>query len=186
MSYFNSELEIGRQIRRRPDVSLATTANTSLRLASLIRLVLVSTALLIASALVAASVARSSDGQVSADQVSADIAVEMQSIISAQIDAFRSQDAETAYSFAAPSIKAMYPTASGFIAMVQRGYPTVYAPQSYRFADAGLTPSGPAQAVEFVADNGQLWGGLYTFAQMEDGTLAISGVYLRQQDAQQI
>jgi hypothetical protein len=40
--------------------------------------------------------------------------------------------------------------------------------------------------VEFVSEDGQVWGGIYTFEQSEDGELYISGVLLRRENARQI
>jgi hypothetical protein len=110
----------------------------------------------------------------------------MQTIITAQIDAFLAEDADAAYAYAAEPIKMRFPTASMFARMVERGYPAVYAPQSFSFAAAALTPSGPAQQVEFVGEDGQVWRGLYTFAEEDDGRLLISGVFLRRQNERQI
>lgn len=110
----------------------------------------------------------------------------MQTIITAQIDAFLANDADAAYAFAAEPIKMRFPTAALFVRMVERGYPAVYAPQSFSFAASALTPSGPAQQVEFVGEDGQVWRGLYTFAEEDDGNLLISGVFLRRQNERQI
>jgi len=49
-------------------------------------------------------------------------------MITGQIAAFRADDAGTAYSFAAPGIKANFPDAKTFVAMVKRHYRTVYRP----------------------------------------------------------
>ncbi|MBV6657093.1 MAG: DUF4864 domain-containing protein [Devosiaceae bacterium] len=119
-------------------------------------------------------------------EVPGETAQSMRNIITAQIDAFRSNDAEAAYAFASPSIKMQFPSATQFISMVQSGYPAVYSPQSYEFVGSALTPRGPAQRVEFVAEDGQVWGGLYTFFEGSDGELSISGVFLRRENARQI
>lgn len=110
----------------------------------------------------------------------------MQEIISAQIEAFRTEDAEAAYAYASPAIRMRFPTANMFVSMVQRGYPTVYSPLSFAFSDAAVTDRGPVQLVRFVAEDGQLWGGLYTFTQNDEGELFISGVFLRRQNERQI
>ena len=53
----------------------------------------------------------------------------MQSTIEQQLQAFLRDDGATAYSFAAPNIKTMYPTVDVFMAMVRQGYPQVYRPR---------------------------------------------------------
>lgn len=118
--------------------------------------------------------------------VSSDLEERMHSIIAAQIDAFRAEDAETAYSYASPAIKRRFSNAQRFASMVERGYPAVYSAQSYEFIESALTPRGPAQMIEIVAPDGQIWGGIYTFSEDDEGSLSISGVYLRRQNAQQI
>src|SRR6187551_71410 len=48
------------------------------------------------------------------------------SLVSAQLDAFARDDAKRAFSYAAPSIRAMFGTPERFLAMVRTGYPVVY------------------------------------------------------------
>ena len=54
-------------------------------------------------------------------------------MIEEQITAFLKDDAETAYSFAAPGIRAMYPDKNLFFAMVKKSYEPVYHPGNYAF-----------------------------------------------------
>lgn len=110
----------------------------------------------------------------------------MQTVIRGQIDAFQADDAETAFSYAAPGIQQRFANPARFVAMVRQSYATVFEHQSFSFIDEALTPEGPAQRVEFVSEDGQVWGGIYTFEQSEDGELYISGVLLRRENARQI
>ncbi|MEM1288045.1 MAG: DUF4864 domain-containing protein [Pseudomonadota bacterium] len=110
----------------------------------------------------------------------------MQTIISAQIDAFRAEDAEAAYEYASPAIKMRFPSPSQFALMVQRGYPAVYSPKSFEFFESANTSRGPVQRVEFIAKDGQIWGGIYMFYENSKGDLTISGVYLRRENERQI
>ena len=59
-------------------------------------------------------------------------------IISEQIEAFQADDGARAYSYAAPMIQQVFPTAEHFMAMVCQGYMPVYRPQSFSFGQAGL------------------------------------------------
>lgn len=110
----------------------------------------------------------------------------MQSVIRGQIDAFQANDAETAFSYAAPGIQQRFANPARFVAMVRQSYSTVFEHQSFSFIDEALTPDGPAQRVEFVSEDGQVWGGIYTFVEADDGDLYISGVLLRRENARQI
>ena len=58
---------------------------------------------------------------------------QVREVISAQVEAFKRDDAAAAYSFASPEIQAQFPDATAFIGMVQRGFPEVYRPHSLRF-----------------------------------------------------
>ncbi|MEM0905876.1 MAG: DUF4864 domain-containing protein [Pseudomonadota bacterium] len=100
--------------------------------------------------------------------------------ISAQLDAFRAGDADAAYTYAAPSIRQMFPTAEGFIRMVRRGYRPVYEARDAVFLRAQEMPSGGyAQEVGFTDATGDTWTALYTLAQQSDGSWRITGCYLR-------
>lgn len=110
----------------------------------------------------------------------------MQTVIRGQIDAFQANDAEAAYAYAAPGVQQRFASPARFVAMVRQGYSTVFEHQSFSFIDEALTPLGPAQRVEFVSEDGQVWGGIYTFEQADDGELFISGVMLRRENARQI
>ncbi|MEM6710911.1 MAG: DUF4864 domain-containing protein [Pseudomonadota bacterium] len=158
--------------------------------ASSVRLMQVVFASLVAFALLAFAAATSGWAQSTEDNQPAlvpEATVEqMQTVIRAQIEAFRAEDAETAYSYASAPIKLRFPTAAMFVSMVQQGYPAVYSAQSYSFGDAALTPRGPAQRVELVAGDGQVWRGLYTFSENSEGDLRISGVFLLPENERQI
>lgn len=110
----------------------------------------------------------------------------MQSAIRGQIDAFQSDDADAAYAYAAPGVRQRFASPARFVAMVRQGYSTVFEHQSFSFIDEALTPSGPAQRVEFVTEDGLVWGGIYTFEEADNGELFISGVLLRRENARQI
>lgn len=110
----------------------------------------------------------------------------MQTAIRGQIDAFQSDDADAAYAYAAPGVRQRFASPARFVAMVRQGYSTVFEHQSFSFVDEALTPSGPAQRVEFVTEDGLVWGGIYTFEETDNGELFISGVLLRRENARQI
>src|SRR5690606_22264705 len=59
-----------------------------------------------------------------------------QSSIEAQIRAFLAGENETAYSYAAPSIRRIFPTVEQFMAMVKNGYQPVWKPRDFAFGDA--------------------------------------------------
>ena len=87
--------------------------------------------------------------------------------------------ATTAYSFAAPNIKTMYPSVDTFMAMVRQGYPQVYRPRSYEFGELKEEPGYLEQSVDIVDAEGRILdGGLYACARTPTGAWKITGCYL--------
>ncbi len=104
---------------------------------------------------------------------------EFQRIITAQISAFRADDGPTAYSFAAPVIRNIFPTPEIFMSMVKQGYPQVYRPQAFNFTEALIDPLGrPAQKMLVVGPDGKTYEALYSMEKQPDGTWRISGCTL--------
>ena len=114
-----------------------------------------------------------------ADGISHVEKTEFQRIISAQIQAFRADDGNAAYGFAAPLVKQAFPSVDMFMGMVKQGYPQVYRPQSFAFVDAALDPVGrPTQKVSIVGPDGKSYLATYTMQKQEDGTWRIAGCTL--------
>ncbi len=100
---------------------------------------------------------------------------EFQKIITAQIDAFKSDDGQAAYSFAAPNIRMIFPSADLFMGMVKNGYPQVYRPRSYKFTGAVIDPAGrPSQKVLFIGPDGRAYTAIYTMEKQPDGSWKIA------------
>ena len=104
---------------------------------------------------------------------------EFQRIITAQISAFRADDGPTAYSFAAPVVRNIFPTPEIFMSMVKQGYPLVYRPQAFNFTEALIDPMGrPTQKMLVVGPDGKTYEALYSMEKQPDGTWRISGCTL--------
>jgi len=102
----------------------------------------------------------------------------VQGAIERQLQAFLKDDGDTAYSFAAPNIKMMYPSVDSFMAMVRQGYPQVYRPRSYEFGELKEAPGYLEQSVEIVDADGTFWTAVYTLRQDADGSWKITGCYI--------
>jgi hypothetical protein len=102
----------------------------------------------------------------------------VQNIIEQQLQAFLRDDATTAYSFAAPGIKAMFPNEGIFMQMVQQGYPQVYRPRSHEFGELVAKGRGLEQTVDLVDADGEFWTALYTLEMQPDGSWKITGCYI--------
>jgi hypothetical protein len=101
-----------------------------------------------------------------------------QSIIRAQVDAFGRDDADAAYSFAAPAIKSMFPQADIFLGLVKQKYAPVYRHKSFEFGAAQVSDGKIAQRVHIVDADGEVWEALYTLEQQPDGSVKITGCIL--------
>ena len=103
-----------------------------------------------------------------------------QSAIEGQLKAFIANDGATAYSFAAPNVKQIFPTVDTFMNMVTNGYAPVRKPQSYSFGKVEQTgPGSIIQQVLIVGPDGKDYEAVYTLQQQEDGSFKITGCSLR-------
>ena len=103
-----------------------------------------------------------------------------QTVIDSQLKAFIANDGATAYSFAAPNVKRIFPTVDMFMSMVTNGYPPVRKPQSYSFGKVEQTgPTSIIQQVLIVGPDGKDYEAVYTLEQQPDGSFQITGCSLR-------
>lgn len=125
--------------------------------------------LLLCSLIGFAPVARAQDAQKQA-----------QALIESQIQAFLNNDADAAYSFAAPGIKARFPDRDTFFAMVKKSYEPVYHPGNYAFGRS-QSQDGDAilyQEVLITGTDGQDWTAIYQLVRQPDGSYKINGVQI--------
>ena len=108
----------------------------------------------------------------------ADDVAAAQSVISAQEQAFGRDDADAAYSYAAPAIRERFPQPDIFMSMVQNAYTPVYRHKSFEFGEAQVEGDRIAQRVHITDANGEMWEALYTLEREPDGSLKITGCTL--------
>jgi hypothetical protein len=107
-----------------------------------------------------------------------------QETIDAQLKAFQSGDGALAYSYAAPNIQRIFPTADVFMGMVERGYQPVRNPRGYAFGKAEQTGANSiAQQVLLTGSDGKEYEALYTLELQPDGVWRITGVSLKASNA---
>jgi hypothetical protein len=102
----------------------------------------------------------------------------VQSVIERQLNAFLTDDAATAYSFAAPNITARIPTDEIFMEMVREGYRPVYRPRSWSFGPIRENAGQIEQIVDLVDADGVQWNARYLLEKQPDGTWKITACYL--------
>lgn len=128
--------------------------------------------LLLAAFTIAAALAGPASAQSEAETGAA------RTVIQGQIEAFGKDDGAGAWSYAAPGIRALYPTPETFMAMVRKGYAPVYRPKSWSFGTVEQRGDEVAQVVEIVDPEGKDWQALYTIARQPDGTWKITSCRL--------
>jgi hypothetical protein len=107
------------------------------------------------------------------------IAAEVRAVIEAQLAAFAVDDAQRAFSFAAPSIRTLFGDADRFIAMVRTQYPVVYRPLSVSFLAPVQQDDDLLQAVRMSDADGAVWLALYLVQRQQDGAWRIGGCELQ-------
>ena len=81
---------------------------------------------------------------------------EVRNTISSQIDAFKENNIEKAYRFAAPNIQAQFPNPEVFGLMVRNGYPVIWRPKSFKFTKFQDLGNKSIQRVLFQSYDGRL------------------------------
>ena len=117
-------------------------------------------------------------GPVSAQQISDADRSAIQSIIQGQVDAFKRDDGGAAFGYTSPMIREMFGTPDIFMDMVRQGYPMVYRPKLFDFAEIVTRDGRPTQKVRVVGPDGRRYTAFYPMTQLPDGTWRIDGCYL--------
>jgi len=99
----------------------------------------------------------------------------VRTVVSAQLEAFAKDDAKRAFSYAAPSIRAMFGTPERFLAMVRAGYPVVYRAAGVTFLIPLRAESDLVQGVHLTDGDGTLWLATYRLERQPDGSWRIAG-----------
>ncbi len=93
----------------------------------------------------------------------------IQGVIAGQIEAFRADDFDTAFGFAAPNIKGIFQTPDNFGQMVRQGYPMVWQPGSVEYLDSDDNGASWTQDVLITDAAGRLFKLEYTMVETAEG-----------------
>ncbi|MEO6363169.1 MAG: DUF4864 domain-containing protein [Caldimonas sp.] len=110
-----------------------------------------------------------------AQPVSAADARAIRSVVEAQLEAFASDDAPRAFSYAAPTLRESIGSPDRFMAMVRAGYPVVYRPASVTFLAPVRVQGQTVQGVHFTDAAGALFLATYRLERQPDRSWRISG-----------
>ena len=111
---------------------------------------------------------------------------EIKSIVNQQLEAFKNDDFEKAYSFASPTIKKMFSSPEVFKKMVIGGYQAVYRPQSIKIGSVEIIKGVATLKVYLVDPNGEFVTANYLMEQQEDGEWLIGGCILSKAESDEI
>ena len=99
----------------------------------------------------------------------------IRSVISGQLQAFRRDDAQKAFSYAAPSIKEKFKTPKKFLKMVRRYYFPVYRPRDFEFRPIQMVDDKIIQPLAVIGPSGVQEIVLYALEQQPDHSWKIGG-----------
>lgn len=103
---------------------------------------------------------------------------EIRNVVERQLDAFRRDDGVTAFSYAAPGVRAQFRTPANFMKMVRDSYPAVYRPRAVKVLAPAVVGGEIIQAVEVVGPDGTVMMALYTMQHQPDKAWRIAGCRL--------
>lgn len=100
----------------------------------------------------------------------------VRAVVEAQLRAMADGDAERAFSYAAPAIRAQFGDARRFMAMVAGSYPMVIRPAATVFFQPTQDAGGDVlQVVQLRDGAGKRWRASYLLARQADGAWRIGG-----------
>lgn len=108
----------------------------------------------------------------------AEEAAAFRGVISAQVEAFRADAWERAFSYASPNIRTMFGDTDRFRFMVMDGYEAVARPQVFEFEEATTVNGRPTQPAFVIGPDGVAKRALYFMERQPDGSWKIDGVVL--------
>jgi hypothetical protein len=107
-------------------------------------------------------------------------------VIGKQVEAFRRDDGDAAFSFASPDVQRLFGTARTFMEMVRRGYQPVYRPRVFDFGNIVELNGQPTQRVHVVGPDGRRVNALYPMTRLPDGSWRIDGCFLQAPEEHQV
>lgn len=102
--------------------------------------------------------------------------VSIEDVISMQIDAFKADDFDTAFTYASPNIRSMFGTAENFGSMVRGSYPMVWRPSELTFLGREDKGNATMQRLKVTDRQGTPFWFVYEMV-LIDGQWRINGVF---------
>lgn len=99
-------------------------------------------------------------------------------VVGDQVRALKAGDGATAYSYAAPGIRAQFETPDIFLAMVRAAYGALIAARYTEFLDGAVIAGRVIQPLRLIAPDNTVLVALYTMEKQRDGRWRIAGCVL--------
>ena len=107
-------------------------------------------------------------------------------VIKAQLAAFKSDNADLAFSYASPAVRTRSRSASAFMQMVREAYAPIYRARAVFFQNITMMDGVPAQRVLLMDAKGSPVLAIYPMEKQPDGSWRIDGCMLYQGNAQML
>ena len=114
-------------------------------------------------------------GAAHADPVSAGDGRAVRAVVEAQLKALAADQAEQAFSYAAPAIRQQFGDAQVFMAMVRQSYAMLIRPRSVSYFRPEGARGVVTQMLQFRDAEGRLWRAVYELQRQSDKRWRISG-----------
>lgn len=101
-------------------------------------------------------------------------------VIEHQLQAFRADDGQEAFSYASPAIQSIFKTPDTFMSMVRAGYRPVYRPREVEFRDLVAVEGRWTQRILVVGPDGVPVIAQYVMEKQPDGSWRIDGCVFEQ------
>lgn len=101
-------------------------------------------------------------------------------VIHRQIDAFRRDDAHSAFALVSPGVQQAFGTPERFLDTVRMAYRAVYRPSAVSFLELVVMGGDVVQPVQVTDRSGAVWVAYYAMQRQRDGSWRTNGCHLVQ------
>ena len=100
------------------------------------------------------------------------------SVIKGQMDAFRQDDGNKAFSYASPDVQDQFGTPDAYLSKFSSAYKAVYRPKSVTFLNLAASRGRLVQRVLLLGPDNNAVVALFPMVQMDDGSWRVDGCVL--------
>jgi len=117
-----------------------------------------------------------------ADTLTGPDVLQVQQVVTAQLKAFSSEDADAAFAAATPEVRKSVGDPSRFLALVRGNYPMVYHPAGFAFLKPQVDKDQVLQAVALRDGDDKTWIALFTLERQPDSSWRIGACIVAEND----